>query len=114
MAKERINFEVDSDFKKKVVLKCVSNDISIKDYVTSLIEKDLKSKKNQNKKEVKGKMKNKYVYTISKNDVKKIAYKEDVDIIYTETFVIVCKKGSIKDFGTKLAYIYDNKKGKSE
>ena len=42
MQKDRINFEVEPDFKKKVVLKCAEDGISIKEYVTGLIEKDLK------------------------------------------------------------------------
>lgn len=58
--------------------------------------------------------KNNDVYTIAKEEVIKIAYKDDVDIIYTENRFIVCKKGTIKDFGKRLAYVYDNKKGKSE
>lgn len=53
------------------------------------------------------------LYVIDKNKVKRIAYKDDVDIIYTEKSFIVCQKGSIREFGDNLAFIYD-KKGKSE
>lgn len=53
------------------------------------------------------------LYTINKNEVKKISYKDDVDIIYTEKSFIVCQKGSVKEFGDKIAYIYDVK-GKCE
>jgi len=53
------------------------------------------------------------LYTINKNEVKRIAYKDDVDIIYTLSKFIVCQKGSIREFGDSLAFIYDTK-GKSE
>lgn len=53
------------------------------------------------------------VYIISKDKIVKIKYKDDVDIIYTSDKFIVCKKGSIKDYGSNLAFIYDEK-GKCE
>lgn len=62
----------------------------------------------QLKKEPKGDL-----YTINKNEVKRIAYKDDVDIIYTLDKFIVCQKGSIREFGNGLAFIYDTK-GKCE
>lgn len=49
------------------------------------------------------------IYTISKDEIKKILYKSDVDIIYTSEKVIVCKKGSIKEFGNLLSYVYATK-----
>lgn len=53
------------------------------------------------------------LYVIEKNKVKRISYKDDVDIIYTEKNFIVCQKNSIRDFGNNLAFIYDTK-GKSD
>lgn len=53
------------------------------------------------------------IYTLNKDEIVKISYKDDVDIIYTDNKFIVCQKGSISNFGNKVAYIYDNK-GKSE
>ena len=49
------------------------------------------------------------LYVIDKNKVKRIAYKDDVDIIYTQDNFIVCQKDSIREFGNNLAFIYDTK-----
>lgn len=53
------------------------------------------------------------LYTVKKEEIKRIAYKDDVDIIYTLDKFIVCQKGSIREFGGNIAFIYDVK-GKSE
>lgn len=41
MVDDRITVVVGKDFKKKVKLHCIKNNISIKEYIIMLVEKDL-------------------------------------------------------------------------
>lgn len=42
MKEKGINFKVNENFYKEIKLKCLSLDVTLKDYIISLIKKDLK------------------------------------------------------------------------
>ena len=49
-------------------------------------------------------------FKIAKEDVNRISYKDDVDIIYADSDCIVCKKDSIIDLGCIYLFEYAGRK----